>query len=289
MSSRFEQITAELAAEGPRRFARWDGDLFQEIARAYGWTFRYRYKDKRGAPEVFRAWATLLQEAVGRGQIAGLPEDDLREAMEEHSLQSWLLGALVPGGLYALPAARQLPALARAWNLLEGLERDQPAWVVRYVLSRLREDLESIEELEDFLALALEPVLTPPKPARFKGPFAVAVVDAREAVDGLLPGELYLAAPGVMCVADRRDPGLCTALFLRRGEATALMGRVPRLPPYEERAVAGVEVGPGAVTVRGARVPLPRLAHPHSHAASAAGFVVVSALDSQRLWVVETP
>jgi hypothetical protein len=44
-----------------------------------------------------------------------------------------------------------------------------------------------------------------------------------------------------------------------------------------------------AVEIAGRAVPLPWLRAPHDTLVTAAGFVLASAADSQRLWVIDTP
>lgn len=142
----------------------------------------------------------------------------------------------------------------------------------------------------EFLVEALGPALAPAEPAAWSGPFAVAVLDARPVLEDFLPGEMYLAAPRVVCVADRRDPAHHVGLLLGHGGGSRLLGPSPPLSPYvEEGPPPAATVSAGLARVGSHRVELPMLGEAHRVATALAGFVVVSAVDSQRLWIVETP
>ena len=64
---------------------------------------------------------------------------------------------------------------------------------------------------------------------------------------------------------------------------------MPCLGTRHEESPPPVEVRPGAVRVNGREAPLPLLNAPHQTLVAKSGYVVASAVDSQRLWVLDTP
>jgi hypothetical protein len=283
--SDLDPVAEAIAAEGPRRHAAWDADLFAGIARQFTHTFRWRFRDDPEQQAAWRGFLQLAAEGVGAGYLrpgAGY----LYESLSTQNLLGWCLARLVPDALSKVPSGERLAALAALWNLCEGL-LDEPEWVQRYVLSRA-EEIDALDELEALLLDALEVAFAPATPARWSGALTVSTLDTRDAHDHFLPGEMYLAAPRVLCVADRRDPETHTAVFLERG-GCRVMGPTGRLPPYEDpAALPELRAGPHRLRLGDREVDLPLLSRPYRAAACAAGFAVVSAEDSQRLWVVES-
>ena len=284
-----KDILSKLQEEGPRRFARWDSDFF---ARECASAFYILHWSIRGEPDeeaVTEAFGRLLMEAVGAGHIS--PETSSGgsspAARHENFLSRCFLWVL-PRGLKRVEAGQRVQAMAEAWNLCEGL-LGEPAWVNRYIVSR-SEEITSPAGLRDYLIEVLAPVLTPPEPATWSGPFGVQSMNTREVLDDFLPGDFYAVAPRVVCVKDRRQEGVEVALFLQHGGQSRFMGLTGGLAPWSERAeVPPVEVTPQKVRAGALEVELTSVTHPRGHIALASGFVVVSALDSQRVWVLESP
>jgi hypothetical protein len=264
---------ARVAAEAARRYARWDEARFAAfrdgpaaaLARAVG-----------GDAAALDAFLALGAEAVARGVIGGgAPRSFL-----EHALT-----VVAPEGLAAVPVGRRVAALARLWNVGEGLAKEPP-WLDAFVLAQAGR-WHDPATAADFVAEALAPALAPPAPSRWAAPFRPSIVDARALDDDFLPGPLHLAAPAVVAVRDRRRP-VHLALLLRPGGASQLMGPVGALPAWDPPAglppVRGAE---RVVRIGGADVPLPAVHASESLVAAPGGFVVVAAVDSQRLWVLE--
>jgi hypothetical protein len=136
----------------------------------------------------------------------------------------------------------------------------------------------------------LEPVLEPSAPASWGGPFGLVVLDTRAAHDPFLPGEMHLAAPAVLCVRDRRNPDVHLNILLRHGAGSRVLGLSPPLGEYPEEVHAPeVRFSDGRVRIGKHRVDVPLLGKPYRVATAGSGFVVASAADSQRLWIVESP
>lgn len=195
---------------------------------------------------------------------------------------------LVPCSLSKVPDQQRLPLLAKIWNLGEGLLRE-PAWVDRFVTANAV-SLPSLESVESFLVQTLEPALAPAKPSQWKGPFALTILDARSSDDDFLPGSMHLAAPAILCVHDRRRTDVRLAVFLQTQRRSRILGLTACLGEYP--GLAGhlpFRLAPHQLEVGGHRVGLPFLRWAHAHVAANTGFVAVSAVDSQRLWIVESP
>jgi hypothetical protein len=115
------------------------------------------------------------------------------------------------------------------------------------------------------------------------------VLDLRSLHDDFLPGEISLAAPAVLRVAERRQAREAGVL-LRRGGQSELLGLTEGLGDYAEADTGPpVEFHDGGATVGGRAVELPFLRACHRHAVAGAGFIAACAVDSQRLWIVESP
>jgi hypothetical protein len=277
-----ELLIAELCRDGPRRFARWDRALFETVV---GRTTPILCETLAGQSDldvVLEGYLRLLQEAVGAGF--------LHTATPGASWTNFLERCLVerlPLLLPTVPAGRRLPLLARVWNLGEGLRRE-PRWLDRYVTACAHR-LTDLTDLDGFLVRTMTPVLSPAPPVTWRGPFAVTVLDLRSLHDDFLPGEIVLAAPAVLRVADRRQT-LEAGVLLQHGRQSELLGLTEGLVEYAETAPGPpVEFHDGIATLGGQSVELPFLRVCHRHMVVSAGFVAACAVDSQRLWIVESP
>lgn len=286
MSEVFDRIIGHSAGDGRRRHAGWDAGLFDRLARGPGASLWGRLEGQPHAEATLEAYAALLVEAVGSGYLDQVGDD--HEPGRLPNFLAFALLELAPEALAAEPAAQRVGHLAALWNLGEGL-LSGPAWLDRYALAcagRLRR----VGGAGEFLVEVLGPALAPAEPAAWSGPFAVAVLDARPVLEDFLPGEMYLAAPRVVCIADRRDPAHHVGLLLGHDGGSRLLGTSPPLARYvEEGLPPAATVSGGLARVGSHRVELSMLEEPHRVAAARAGFMVVSAVDSQRLWIVETP
>jgi hypothetical protein len=279
-------LLADLRQDGAQRFASWAPALFDAVGAGPALTLWCAFEGQPDAERVLRGYLHLAQEAIGidalRQPTAPAPGASWTSFLERCLIQ------FVPQWLPALPPEQRLPALVKVWNLGEGLRRE-PDWVDRYVTA-CSGKLSSLLALEAFLIDVLAPVLTPAPPSAWKGPFRVTLLDLRPFHEEILPGKLHLAAPTVLCVPDRRLPGTQVGILLRPEGKSEVLGLTQGLGEYVEP-----EGGP-AVTfedqrthVAGQVVNLPFLRRCHHHVVARAGFVACCAVDSQRLWIVETP
>jgi hypothetical protein len=275
--------------EWRRRHADWDPVPFARVARISGTALASALADAPDASRVIDAYLRLVAEALRLRYIDGARSAPDGTDAPPLSLLGRVLLDAVPRRLTAYPAERRLAILADVWNLGEGLLR-QPSWMGR-IASALIRDLDNLEHLDETLAATLAPLITPTRQSSFSGPFTVQVIDLREIDDELLPGRMHAATATVLCVHDRVSDGLCGAVVLGEGGASRSVGTTPCLADAEgsERpAAVDVRVVEGQATVAGHAVPLPTVRAAHGHVLFPSGFVVVSAVDSQRLWIVES-
>jgi hypothetical protein len=277
-------LSVSVREEGPRRFARWDGELFDTIVAG---PTRLLAEGLAGQPDteaILVSYLEMIQQGVGLALLrpAAAGSGGWTSFLERSLVQS------VPALLPRVPPGERLSLLVKVWNLGEGLLREPP-WLDRYVTARAAE-LTDLKDIETFLVHTLEPVLVPPPPAAWQGPFAVAVLDLRRLHDEFLPGALGLAAPGVLRVMDRRRPGLEAGVLLRPRGRSELLGLTGSLGEYAETTpLPAVTFADGQMTIGGRLVPVPSLRRCQAHAVVRAGFVAACAIDSQRLWIVESP
>jgi hypothetical protein len=282
MPNDLDHHLTQLRNDGPRRFARWDAALFDAAAdRA-----TVLAKQLHGQPDaeaVVAGHLHLLQQGVGTGA--------LRQAATGQRWTSFLERCLVeaiPTLLPRVKAGKRLPLLVSIWNLGEGLLRE-PAWIDRYVTACAGR-LQDLAAIERFLVQTLDPVLAPAAPAQWTGPFTVTVLDLRPLQEEFLPGEVALAAPTVLRVEDRRRHGAQVGVLLRRGGHSELLGLTDGLGDYTEAwQPPAVEFNDCQAAVGGRPVELPFLRACRHHALARAGFLAACAVDSQRLWIVESP
>jgi hypothetical protein len=271
-------LLQRLGEEGPRRFSDWDVSLFA----AYGRTYLPAVWNRLvpGSERTFAGLSALVQQGVGEGYLKSDPEAAPLNFLE-FCLRDWL-----PEVLTSLPAEHHLPLLARVWNLGEGLLRE-PQWVNDYVMSRLGE-LCGDRLPEEILVEVLRPLLEPAPPARWEAPYQVTLLSLRHADDEFLPGDMQLAAPTVLVVSDRRRPVRLGIHLRRKGQSVVLGTLGPTGPFPHEPAAINVAWEGGSARIGNQTVPLPFLAGPFRWTLVRAGYLVASAADSQKLWIVES-
>jgi len=299
MEDDLADLASHAAREGKRRFSRWDGALLDAIVRGPGQKLARSLAGAEAGMRAFEGWLALVVEAIGLGYVRpGLAlEGHDGEARAPTNLVELLLVEILPDKLASVPAEARASLLAKAWNLGEGLF-GEPPWLNQCVASALAasKGRGPIVDLEGKLLAILDAALAPRARSSFRGPFAVRVVDLRPVEPAFLPGRVHFGAPTLVCVHDRRRPSLAAGVLVGARGAESLVFRSPCLGraafegvAAEDPGVPTVTLARGGVHVGGARVPLPLFVRGHSVAASRAGICAASALDSQRLWIVESP
>jgi hypothetical protein len=274
----------ELRQDGPRRFARWDAALFEALAAGPLTALSEALRGEADSGPVLLGYVGLLHQGVG---ITAVRRAEANPGAWGSFLERCLVEQ-VPALLPRVPAGRRLPLLAKVWNLGEGLLRE-PAWLDRYVGASAGA-LDDLEGLEAFLVRVLGPVVATAPPASWKGPFAVTVLDLRPLHEEFLPGEITLAAPAVLRVTDRRRAGAEVAVLLGPGGRSRPLGLMAGLGEFVEAGERpAAEFQDGRARVGGAEVAVPHLRRCHRHLVVRSGFVAACAVDSQRLWVLESP
>jgi hypothetical protein len=292
-NSVFDSLCAEASQVGLRAHARWDGTLFNAIAQGPGRLLWQAMAPEAHAPTVMRAYLKLSAEAVGAGYLDRASVEHFSSATKGALPDSAnLLGRcwvqVLPRQLPGRAIKEQLELLAQVWNLCEGLLAE-PAWLNRYVAAAAAE-LNELSTLPDFLVQTLEPALVPARASEFKGPFKLAQLDARSLDDEFLPGTMHLAAPAVLCLHDRRREGVHATVFLAPQGQCRFLGLNPCLGEgRDEGPLPTVEFKANTAVINGVEAELPRLGKHYRVAVARSGFVVTSALDSQRLWVLDCP
>lgn len=262
-----DALAAAIAERAHQEHASWDAAAFAhhvEKARAIA------------DAKVAAAYLEVAREGVALGWL-GVPDGRGPRSLLEACLDPAELGKHAP--------LRAIELLARAFNLADGLSRE-PAWMQAYVLAR-RAEIAGLDALEPALESFLQPVLSGGETSTFTRDHAVAIVDTRAHDDLFLPGEMHAVAPMILAVRDRRRD-VTLGLVLRHDRKSAILGPMGEAAPYTDGERPRVRVEGSTLELNGAHVELPLLVTPRTHAIAPAGFVVVSAACSQRLWVVES-
>ncbi len=277
MNEAARDLLKRLGDEGPRLFSGWNAAIFD----AYVRTVLPAIAANLSAddPRTFAGIAVMVQQGVGEGHLRGNPS-----SLPRHFLE-WCLCDWLPAALPRQLESERLPMLARIWNLAEGLLRE-PGWVNAYVMARIGE-LREDGRPEEFLVEVLRPLLEPAPPVRWEPPYHVTTLSLRASDEDFLPGEMQLATPSVLVVADRRRP-VRLGIHLRPGGRSAVLGTfAPTDPIPEEPSTIAVEWADGIARIGPEAVPMPFLAMPYRWSIVPSGYVVACALDSQKLWIVE--
>lgn len=290
MTTDFETIVEHHEREGERRFSRWDRDTFRAIVFGPGKRLAMAIDGSADAAPIFLGWLELIEEAVGLGYVRpGIITSDDKLAFAPENLVELLLVALLPDKLGACPPQGRVALLAKAWNLGEGLLAEPP-WLNLVVASAMG-NVTSLLDLEGRLLRILDTALAPRARSTFQGPYAVRTLDLRDVDGAFLPGRMHFAEPALVCIHDRKRLDIVAGVLLGAKTAPSLAFRSPCLA---EKTVADpglptVSLTQAGLCVGDARVPLPLWTRGHAVVASRAGLIVASALDSQRIWIAETP
>lgn len=284
MSDDTNILLRQLREQGPRQFASWNEDAFECYidGALENLANRLKWSDKEN-PDVdtIENFLRLVFEGVGAGWIGPLQDHVSAPTFLAHCL--W---TVVPYQLGKVPREKRAEVLRRVWNLGEGLAHE-PLWLNQYVITRTdwSTDLETIDQ---HLAMILQPVVAPLPPADWTGKFQLHILNLRQQADSFVPGRMYLASPAVLCIEDRVNSMESLAILLQKSGKSEVLGTVGRLPDYVETFDApSIQAMPDEISINGQKVAAPLIASPRQTVCVASGFVIVSADDSQRLWLVE--
>ena len=284
MSTTADDLIPQLREQGPRRVAKWTEDAFDgflagpvaNLLRSLKWSD----KDLPD-PHVVPNYIRMVYEGVGAGWL-GIPDYNIpATTFLGHCLQM-----LVPSAIGNVPLMRRSQVLQQVWNLGEGLAKE-PKWLNQYAITQTDWSVD-IQKLEVHLAKILAPVLSPVQPSTWSGKLQLSIINLRQKSESFVPGHLYLACPALLCIADRIDPQQNLAILLRKHGKSELLGAVGRLPEYTETFDSPkVAANSDDITINSQRIDAPLLSAPQQVLCVEAGFVAVTAVDSQRLWLVD--
>jgi hypothetical protein len=130
--------------------------------------------------------------------------------------------------------------------------------------------------------------MEPSPAARWEAPYRVSLLSLRQADEEILPGELHLAAPSVLIVTDRLRP-VRLGVHLRREGRSRVLGTFGETSAFpDEPAAVPVTWEEATARIGDEPVSLPFLGGPYRWALVNAGYLVATAVDSQKLWIVES-
>ncbi len=284
--SGFDRCVAQMSRLGSTTYAQWDAQAYARLTRTASTLWERLGED--GAPQVeaLRAYLRLGQEALARGLlIPGAEEaEEAEETVEPEGLLARLWLHTIPAQAASVPV-EQLPAiLVDLWNLAQGL-RGEGLWLDRAVGPCLDETT-ALGSVEATIATGLEALFSSgsePDWARLW----VGSLDLRPVASTFIPGRMHLLAPRVVCIHDRRSEDECVGLRLGEGGGE-LLGCIDCGEPHEDsRPLPPLDWSMRSVVRIGERaVDLPLLGQVHASLPVPDGYIVASAVDSQRLWVV---
>ena len=265
---------SELSQRGSLTYARWSDETWRKVCAGPASALWSELATHTNKEPVLQAYLTLLHAAVGL-QYVGLASDGNVDPLG--SFLSRAFCEVLPRLLPKTDAATGLAAMTSLWNAGERLQTKAP-WLDRYLAARINE-LPELARLGLFLLRSLEEGLEALPPASFTGAATWSALDCSVSDRRFLPGECHLATPSIVCVHDRKRPGVHTALLLRKDGAVSL-GVTPCLGQSETFAVPDE------------RKWMPLLAadlpEPCAVLVTEAGFLVVSTIYSQRVWIGHT-
>lgn len=190
-------IVSDLEARARSRFVRWDGTLWRELvegpARELAASLEAAGLPKEHGRAVLENYLRLGCEGIGLGYL--FPAS---AGAANFFTLAWT--RLIPRGLAALPASRQVATLADCWNLGENLE-SSPLWLRRIFLRSCGE-AQSLGSLESLVSDVAQKALEPPE-RKLEAPLGVSWVHLAEEDRRFLPGALHFVSPTVACVHDR--------------------------------------------------------------------------------------
>lgn len=255
----------------------WDSGLYRRLCAQAELTLWPAFQTQ---PTIIQAYLHLVCEGIGQQYITQTSPQPCW-----HSLLEYWLVAVVPAQLSH--CTQPLPLLATVWNL--GENSRQLPWLEQYLLSRCHA-LARLESLIADLTAQLQPLLTQPPPARCQPPFAVTVLNGRQVHDYFLPGRLYQAAPNVVVVEDRRFHGIWGLLTLT-DEPIQWVPIAPATPrpvaietPLE--SVDDIQFFMGHIRCQQQDIAIPDLGPVYHSLRLPHGPMVISVVDSQRLWLL---
>ena len=295
----FEQEINRVKELGQKQYAHWDNELFMDICKGAAQLCWNSIRKQSNRDKVFAAYMELIREGIGCAYITqSLSSGHYKYLIKNQKTLNKFLGITwksfleyclikeMPLTISQVPAQQQLDLMVKVWNLGENIRQETP-WKGLYILSRA-EELPTLTKIEKFLVDTMAPLLRPPAPARWQPPFRVSIIDGCDIHDDFLPGDMHQVAPSVICVHDRRLAGVYGGIFMNNEPNTLLLHNQCLGHSQNDDCNIALEFEHSSVKIQSHRVDLTRLGEHHSHLLCSGGQLLVSAIDSQRIWQVVT-
>lgn len=204
------------------------------------------------------------------------------------SLLDLLFTEVVPNQLITAKSAEgALHLMARAWNIGENVGR-AARWIDPYLAATFRTLALDINELGEAIAQALEKVTTVETPPLWQT-FSTSTLDLSTTRASFLPGTLHAVAPGLLCVHDRHVEDASIVVAVDHGGRSRVVGSAACLgDELDATGLPDVDAGDGVALVGKVMVQVPTLRRSFWSACVPRGFVAITAVDSQRLWLLES-
>jgi hypothetical protein len=290
----FTQEINRIQKQGQKQYAHWNNELFMEICKGAARLCWHNIQHQQNKEKVFAGYMNLIREGIGGAYITQSLQEWQYNYMIKASRQQlnitwnsfleYCLLKEIPLTLSQVPAAQQLELITKIWNLGENILQEAP-WMGLYILSRA-EELPALTKIEEFLIEIMAPLLQPPEKARWQPPYRVSILDGRDIQDNFLPGDMHQVAPSVVCVHDRRLADVYGGIFMNNAPKTLLYHNQCLGHAQTEECDINLTFEDSSVTIQSNQVELTRLGEHYSYLLCSGGQLLVSAVDSQRIWQV---
>jgi len=270
---------------GKQSYARWNDQLFDLYFEEHItplWD-RLERRDPESRPQSIQHYIDLVVTGIGAGYLTTIdgPASSLMEAFIRDRLPWWFIDS----------ARDRHGKIAQSiWNLAEGA-RKQGLWIEQYLLACV-DEFDNPMRLKDKAVELLDPVIKPRPAARWAGPFSVISLDLRSQVEDFLPGQLTLINPALICITDRRNEMRIGVLLLPQGESR-LVGQMSgdvTLVHVPIPCETSLQWGEGDVQIGSVCIDLPLMGcSPMATLVVSSGYLIATADNSQRLWIIDSP
>ncbi len=268
--------------EGRHLYSAWDSSLFVQLMIGPAQLLFRSIAESVSSRKVVDTYLRLIQEGVGLGLLT-TPVGSIDTLA--HTLLSYCLLTLIPDQLSLFPEEARLGILCDTWNLCENISA-LPRWAEVYLCNQASMNLLNISRLESFLESHISILFNPNPKWDWTGELITAIIDTKVLDYRFLPGGLHLLTPNVVAIQDRFRDSFLALVIAPKGDSVVLGPFGDRFEPFTEKDPPLVVVQSEGAIVEGRHIQLASINQLDSCVASSAGFLVGSAVDSQRLWLV---
>jgi hypothetical protein len=193
---------------------------------------------------------------------------------------------VAPDSIPDLPEPMRIRTLVDLWNLCESAA-ELPTWAYTYISGQACNQLNDIRTLKEFIERESSIVFSHSGTARGANWAFCNVLNTRSLDSNFLPGNVFLLAPNVAAVKDRRASAAIAVVFREHAEPYPIGPfSADNLVPYTDPTPLRAVPAKNGIKVGNATVELPFITDVLSCGVSSAGFCICSAPDSQRLWII---